>query len=148
MDPLYVIVGITSIAAVCTQLATRIYTISDRVRYAPVIMQDLAANMSLLSGTLENLAEVLQRGKAVYRPRVIEETPAIMARIQAVQNEIRKLIQRQRGFRARMGWLLNYGKVYELVERLEALRSAMNLVLWTVQLAITQKELPSHNLPM
>jgi hypothetical protein len=43
MDPFSVIVGITSIAAVCTQLAITIYTISDRVRYAPVIMQDLAA---------------------------------------------------------------------------------------------------------
>jgi hypothetical protein len=139
-DPLSVIAGIAGIAVAGVQLSNALYQISDKLMHAPRAIRDVASNMSLLSSILENLADVLKQGQGVYKRRVITETESILERFKRVQKEVSKIVKRQGGMRARMGWVFNSSKVGELLDQIEALKSAMNLVLWTVHLAIVQKD--------
>lgn len=145
-DPLSIIAGIAGIAAVSAQLANSMYIMSDKLLQAPALIQDLVSNMSLFSGILENLADILDRGKGIYQPRVLQAADDITQRMKAIHVEVKKIAKRQRGFRARMGWVFNSSKVAELLDRMEALKSAMNLVLWTIQLAMSQKS-PVDSIP-
>lgn len=144
-DPLSIIASIAGVATAGVHLANAVYRLSDKLVHAPQSMRDIASNMSLLSTILENLAEVLQQGRGVYKARVLHETEALLDRFKGVQKEVGKIVRKQRGFRRRLGWALQYGKAEELLEKIEALKSALNLVLWTVHLAMSQKTTrPSH----
>lgn len=139
-DPLSVIASIAGIAAASAQLANAVYSISDKLMHAPLEIRNIASNMSLLSSILENLAQVLEQGKDVYKAHLLLEADSILQRMRDVQKDVAKMVKRQKGVRARFKWVLSYKKVGELGTRIEALKSALGLVLWTVQLAMWKKD--------
>jgi len=138
-DPLSAIAGIAGIAVASVQLSNALYQTGDRLTNAPRAIRDVASNMSLLSSILENMDDVLHRAKDICKPRIIQDTVEILNRVKEIQKEVRKIVKRQRGLRGRVGWVFNFGKVSELLDKIEALKSAMNLVLWTIQLAMEQR---------
>lgn len=138
-DPLSIIAGISGIAVASAQLANSLHTLCDRAMHAPSAIRDLSSNMSLLSGILDAVADVLDKGKGVCKPQVLSNTSSILKRMKRVQKEVRKIIKQNRGLRARISWALNFAKVAELLQRIEALKSALTLLLLTVQLAVSQK---------
>jgi|TARA_R110002003_G_scaffold140_15_gene12839 hypothetical protein len=96
--------------------------------------------MSLLSSILDSQAEVLAKGQGLYKAQVLENTNTILKRIKGIQREVRRMVKQKSGVRARLNWaFFDYSKVRELSERIEALKSALNLVLSTLQLAIAQE---------
>jgi hypothetical protein len=105
-------------------------------------MRNIASGLTHLSAILEDLSEVLEEGrrKNVYRPRVLERTETILHRFRDVQEKIEKILKKQGGLRGRLGWVLKSEKVFELVGEIESLKSAMNLVLWTVHFAMERKK--------
>ena len=135
-DPLSVISGVVGIATAGVQLANVIYNMSARFSGAHREMFSIADNLSLLSGILEELAEVLNQGQSVIKPQVLAKAEAINLRFHDVQEKVEKLIKACRGRRGRLMWYLNFEKAQELLGELEALKSGLNLVLWTVQLAV------------
>lgn len=139
-DPLSVIAGITGVSIACAQLASVVYTACDRTRYAPASTREIASSMSLLSSILDSQAEVLAKGQGLYKAQVLENTNTILKRIKGIQREVRRMVKQKSGVRARLNWaFFDYSKVRELSERIEALKSALNLVLSTLQLAIAQE---------
>lgn len=138
-DPLSIVSGVVGIAAAGAQLATVIYDMSGRFAGAHKEMMAIADNLLFLSGIMEDLAAVLKKGQRIYKPHVLEKTQTIQARFQAVQQKIEKIVKKYRGLRGRAMWCLNYNKAQELLNDLEALKSSLNLVLWTIHLAENQK---------
>jgi hypothetical protein len=139
-DPLSIIAGIVGIAAGAAQLANAVYSLSDKLMHAPLEIRNIASNMSLLSSILENLAQVLDQGKGVYKAHLLLEAESILQRMKDVQRDVAKMVKRQKGLRARVKWVFSNSKVTELGTRIEGLKSALGLVLWTVQLAMWKKE--------
>lgn len=139
-DPFSIVAGVSGVAIACAQVANSVYTLCDRAASAPHCIREIASNMLLLSSILDTLAEVLDKEKGVYKPQVLGNTQSILKRIKRVQKEVRKILKQNRGLRARIKWALNWAKVMELLQRIEALKSGLTLVLLTIQLAITQKQ--------
>ncbi|CAI6342028.1 unnamed protein product [Periconia digitata] len=139
-DPISLIAGIVGIAAATAQLSNAVYTLSDKIMHAPLEIRNIASNMLLLSSILENLAQVLEEGKDVYKEHLLLEAESILERMKEVQKDVGKMLKRQKGVRARVKWVLSYKKVGELGARIEALKSALGLVLSTVQLAMWKRD--------
>lgn len=135
-DPVSVILGVLGAAAASAQLAKVVHDFSDKVKNAPNQMRDIAWNMSLLSNIFKSLAEILEYGEGLYKPQVLIDTQSIMDRMKKIQRRIRKLVANHSGLRARVRWLLNSGIVAELLGKIEALKSSLNLIINTMQLAV------------
>jgi hypothetical protein len=135
-DPLSAIAGIVGIAAAAASLANTVYRFSDNVSNARIQMYDVASEMIQLSNILSTLDTVLKQGQGTYKPQILTETKSILDRVEKTQHEIRKIVKRNSGIRARVKWALSSGKVAELLDRIEALKSSLGIVLATVQLAM------------
>jgi hypothetical protein len=139
-DPLSVIAGIVGIAAASAHLANTVHDFGDRFSNARSQMHEVGSETAHLSGILANLAVILEQGHGKYKVQVLTDTKSIIERIERVQDDIRKMIRRNSGFRARVGWALSPGKIAELLNRIEALKSSLSIVLATVQLAVAYSE--------
>ncbi|KAF1838994.1 hypothetical protein BDW02DRAFT_644118 [Decorospora gaudefroyi] len=139
MDPLSIITGIAGIAAASAQLGVSVHAFSDKFKNAPVQMREIASNMTLLSSILQTLSTILEQGKGVYKPQVLTDTGSIMQRMKKIQDEVRKIVS-SRGLRARVKWALSCGAVTELLDKIEALKSSLNLVINMIQLGIAFEE--------
>jgi hypothetical protein len=138
-DPLSVIAGLTGVSVACAQIAHSVHTLCDRFRHAPHDIRDIGRNMSFLSGILDSLGEILQRGKGSYKPRLLNDTNAIAKRLNRVIKEVDKLINRKPSFRGRMTWaLFDHVKTAELLRKIEALKSTLTIVLAVIHLAMAQ----------
>ncbi|KAJ8110392.1 hypothetical protein OPT61_g6761 [Boeremia exigua] len=113
-DPLSIIAGIVGVAVASAQLANKVHDFTDKVKNAPSQMHDIASEMSHLSGIIKLLATVLEEGSGAYKP----------------QNS------GTFGIRTRVKWVLSSGKVAELLDRIEALKSSLSILLNTTQLAV------------
>ncbi|KAJ4311238.1 hypothetical protein N0V94_008045 [Neodidymelliopsis sp. IMI 364377] len=139
-DPLSVIAGIVGIAAASAHLANTVHDFGDRFNNARSQMHEVGSETAHLSSILANLAVILEQGHGKYKVQVLTDTKSIIERIERVQDDIRKMIRRNSGFRARVGWALSPGKIAELLNRIEALKSSLSIVLATVQLAVAHSE--------
>jgi hypothetical protein len=134
-DPLTIITGIVGIAAASAQLRASVHAFSDKFKNAPVQMHDFATNMTLLSSILRNLGNILKQGKGVYKPQILTDTQSVIERLKKVQEEVQKILSKS-DFRARVKGALSSGAVTELLERIEALKSSLTLIINTIQLAM------------
>lgn len=139
-DPLSIIGSIVGIAVASAQLANKVHDFADKYRNAPAQMHDVAAEMSQLSSIFDLLANVLKEGSGTYKPQVLSDANDMLNRVQKIQEEIMKLMKSNSGIRARMKWVLSAGKVGELLDRIEALKSSLSILLDTTQLAIAHRD--------
>jgi hypothetical protein len=138
-DPLSVVAGVTGVSVACAQIAHSVHTLCDKFRNAPRDVREIGRNMLDLSGILDSLGEILQRGKGSYKPRLLRDTNAITKRLNRVIKQVDKLINRRPSFRGRMTWaLFDHTKTEELLRKIEALKSTLTMVLAVVQLALAQ----------
>jgi hypothetical protein len=56
------------------------------------------------------------------------------------------MLEKNRGFRARVICILSAGKVAELLDRIEALKSSLSILLDTTQLAVAYRDLVSDRI--
>ena len=139
-DPLSIIASIAGVGVASAQLANKVYDFTDKYRNAPAQMQDVASEMSHLSSIFSLLATVLSHGQGLYKPQVLQDAASIIGRVNKIQDEIKKLMKRNSGVRARIKWVMSFGKVSELLDRIEALKSSLSILLDTTQLALTTRE--------
>lgn len=139
-DPLSIIAGIVGIAAASAHLANTVHDFGDRFNNARSQMHNVGSEMSQLSGILKNLAIILEQGRGKYKLQVLTDTKSIIERVEKVQKEIRRMVKKNSGFRARVRWALSSGKIAELLDRIEALKSSLSIVIATVQLAVALSE--------
>ncbi|KAF2731290.1 hypothetical protein EJ04DRAFT_554854 [Polyplosphaeria fusca] len=139
-DPLSVIGSVVGVVAAGTELAIVLYKHFDTAKNAPRSMREVASNLSLLSTILENIRDVLERHKHVYKERLWKETQGILEKYEDVQKDVRELIKRQGGIRAKMKWVIVSTKMQELLLKMEGVKSAMNLVLGLINLAVVLKD--------
>jgi hypothetical protein len=144
-DPLSVIAGVTGVSIACAQLANATITICDKARYAPTELREIGSNMSLLSSILDSLAEVLNRGQDMCKPRLLNDTNTIIQRLRVLRKEVKTMIKSKPGLKGRLNWaLFDHGKTMEILQRIEAMKTALMLVLATIQLAMAQEEPKDH----
>ncbi|PVI02089.1 hypothetical protein DM02DRAFT_653843 [Periconia macrospinosa] len=74
-----------------------VYRICDKIIYGSQELQKIADGMTVLSKVLQDVADVLEAAKAkcVYRPRVLEDTGAVLKRFESVQADVRKITESQ-----------------------------------------------------
>ncbi|KAJ9646362.1 hypothetical protein H2199_002411 [Coniosporium tulheliwenetii] len=139
-DPVSIVASAAGIAAAGVQLSLSLYQITETVIHAPKEIGEIATEISLLATILERLGTVLEEGEDVYKPRLVSDTKSILSKFDSVQKEVQKLVSKSRKLK-RLWWMFQSGKVKGLMSKIEALKSAMNLVLWTLQMATEQKKL-------
>lgn len=145
-DPFSIIAGIVGVAAASAHLANKVHDFTDKVKNAPTQMHDVAFEMSQLSSIFKLLATTLEDGRGAYDPQVLTDADSICHRVRGLQDEIDKLMRKNRGDRGRIGipsrikWVLSYGRVAELLDRIEAAKSSLSLLLDTTQLAVASRE--------
>lgn len=125
------------------QLANKVHDFTDKVKNAPTQMHDIASEMSHLSSIFNLLATVLEEGSGAYKPQVLTDAESILRRVKKIQEEIRRLMKKNSGtygIRTRLKWVLSSGKVAELLDRIEALKSSLSILLDTTQLAVACRE--------
>ncbi|KAH6612161.1 hypothetical protein C7974DRAFT_419056 [Boeremia exigua] len=139
-DPLSIVASIVGVGVASAQLANKVYDFTDKYKNAPAQMQDIASEMSHLSSIFSLLANVLKEGQGAYKPQVLKDVGSILGRVEKIQEEIRKLMKRNGGVRARVKWAMSFGKVSELLDRVEALKSSLSVLLDTALLALACRE--------
>jgi translation initiation factor 2B subunit (eIF-2B alpha/beta/delta family) len=128
-DPLSAIASIVGIDAAAASLANTVYKFSDDISNARIQMHDVASEMIQLSNILNTLYAVLRQGQGTYKPQILADSKSILDRVEKIQQEIHKIVKRNSGFRARVKGALSSGKVAELLDRIEAMKSSLGIVL-------------------
>jgi hypothetical protein len=90
-DPLSIIAGIVSAAVASARLANKVHDFIDKYRNAPTQMQDIASEVLHLSSIFNLLATVLKEGSGAYKRQVLNNTESILGRVKRIQEETRKL---------------------------------------------------------
>lgn len=139
-DPLSIIASIVGVAVASAQLANKVHDFTDKYRNAPAQMHAIDSEMSHLSSIFNLLADVLKEGSGAYKPQVLSDAKDILGRVKNIQDEIKKMMKKNSGLRARMKWVMSAGKVAELLDRIEALKSSLSILLDTTQLAVAYRD--------
>ena len=137
-DPLSIAGSIAGIVTGGAQLSICLYNIASRLKSAPQEVADLAGEISFLSQTLSTIGDVLKQGKSLYTPCMLWELELRISRIEEIHREVRGLTKSGRGLH-RFLWIIRTGRVKALMARVESHKSAMSLVLSTMQLALFQR---------
>lgn len=140
-DPLSIIASVLAIIATAVKVATTVYSIADKMIAAPRELREVGANMNILATILESLAEVLDKGKGLYKEALINTIQSILKRFEAVQKDVMEILgKKQQGVRRRVAWYLKAPKLADSLIRIEGLKSATQLVLSMMNLAIVQTD--------
>jgi hypothetical protein len=123
-----------AIANAAATLSRVLFDITETLKNARSEIADIAQTLSLLSGTLHFLADVLNTQQHLCKPTLFQNTRDIIGQYKQVDVELRKLIENPNQL-ARLTWHIKKAKVKSLLQRLEAIKTSLTLVLNVIQLA-------------
>ena len=144
-DPLSVIVSITSLVAVGTQLTIKIKDLSDGFRDAPKEIADMSRQLSTLCGILGRLERILKQDFDSHPPfppdsvgdlsGVLECCMKIFIRLQGLVQKFNAYKQESvlTRFRKQLRWVLSEKELAKLCTALEAHKATLNVTLVLTQ---------------
>lgn len=139
MDPLSIIASIAGIAAAGTALSKAIYEFVSTNRGASREMLDIARTIADLSIILGELRRVLRDGSELCNRKYLRRIKSATRRISRIHREIHQLMDDSRGF-VSFKWRLKRSEVQEKLARIECHKTAINLMLNILVLAITTRK--------
>lgn len=140
MDPLSIIASIAGVSTAGISLSRAIYDAISSVRNAPKEVSGIARGLSDLSITLRELQRVLNKGKDVYRRKLIRRVASAVKRMGRVQREIKELLDGT-GSLPQLKWIFRKSKTMELLYAIESHKTGISLILQTMMLAIQLKQI-------
>ncbi len=148
MDPLSIIGSVAGVATAGVSLAAVIFETLDTYRNAPREISTIARGIQDVTLVLDQLVEVLSNGHDLHTKRLRTSVIAVVRRIDDVHEEVWDLIERGESGFGRIKWtLLRKGKLRDLVTRIEAHKSTIQLVCTTLLLAMQQRRVAKSREP-
>lgn len=135
MDPLSLIASIAGISQAGASLSKAIYELISSARGAPKEVADIARGIADLSIILSELRRVLREGTSLYRRKLLRNIRSAMKRIAKIHGSISDLIDVGSGV-GRLKWAFRRSTSVQLLYQIEAHKSAINMVLQTMMLAV------------
>ena len=144
-DPFSVAASVVGVATAALQLYTSVSNFIRKVRNAPREMSQVGFSMIILSGIMDDIADVLKKGGDIYQKNLVDRVKAIVSMFDNIHEEVMQIIASSPKSKAqrvcsRILWSLEARNMAQLLTRIEALKSSMHLVLHTIVLAIMQDD--------
>ena len=142
-DPLSVVASVTDVAQAATKLSLALYAVSNRILNGPKELTELASELSEVSVAIRDLDFLLDRNKKVVRAGLIEITKEILEKFDALQKEIRGIIEEvhESGDSKRLKRIFKHPRVREVYLELGCLKTLLRLAITTLQVAIEQRKI-------
>ncbi|KAK0639167.1 hypothetical protein B0T16DRAFT_360466, partial [Cercophora newfieldiana] len=139
MDPLSIIGSVAGVATAGVSLVSVLFEAIDTYRNAPKEISTIARGIQELSFILDHLVEVLSDGREIYTKLLRNSVLTAVNQIDDVHEEVWDLIERGESGFGRVKWTFRKSKMRDLVVRIEAQKSTIQLVCTTLLLAMQQR---------
>ncbi|KAK4451044.1 hypothetical protein QBC34DRAFT_402054 [Podospora aff. communis PSN243] len=148
MDPLSIIGSVAGVATAGVSLVSVLFETVETYRNAPKEIGTIARGIQDLSLVLDQLVQVLSDGSDMHTRRLRKSVLATVKRIDDVHDEVWDLVERGDSSFGRVKWTLFLkGKMRDLVARIEAHKSTVQLVCTTLLLAMQQRHVAKSKEP-
>jgi hypothetical protein len=148
MDPLSIIGSVAGVATAGLSLVTILFETLDTYRSAPKEVSTIARGIQDLSLVLDQLVDALSTGHEMHTRRLRKSALAVVKRIDDIHDEVWDLVERGGSGFGRIKWtFLLKRKMRELVSRIEAHKSTVQLLCTTLLLAMQQRRATESKKP-
>ncbi|KAL1640076.1 hypothetical protein SLS58_007343 [Diplodia intermedia] len=145
MDPISIIGTAIGVAAVAVELSFKLHEIARTLKDAPREIEDIASEMSILTMILENIDDCLHNHRDLYKDRLGHDVVQILMRFGALTDELKSLLLNlTRKKFARWRFFKKRPRFQELLKKMEAVKTSMNLVLSVMNLAQVHRRREGH----
>ena len=127
-----------TVANSAATLSCALFDFVETIKNARKEIAYIAQQLSLLSGSLLLLTEVVESQQSLCSPKLFQNTAAVLKQYGQVEIEIRKLLERPRT----LTWFVKKVKVKPLLQEIEAIKTLLSLQLSIIQLARTEVSQP------
>ncbi|KAL1614375.1 hypothetical protein SLS54_009802 [Diplodia seriata] len=136
MDPISIIGTAVGVGAVAVELSFKLHEIARTLKDASKEIEDIASEMSILTMILENIDNCLHNHRDLYKDRLGHDVVQILVRFGALTDELKSLLLNlTRKKFARWRFFKKRPWFQELLKKMEAVKTSMNLVLSVMNLA-------------
>ncbi|EUC46119.1 hypothetical protein COCMIDRAFT_36207 [Bipolaris oryzae ATCC 44560] len=129
-----IVASAITIGASAAQLSLALFDVAHTIKNAPKQIAEIAEEFSLLSESLQTLADIIRTNQNVCKPALYQNTHTIISRYKQVDAEIKKLIDTPRKL-AGLQWYINKPKAKGLLKKVEGIKTALILQLNIIRLA-------------
>jgi hypothetical protein len=141
-DPLSITASVIGVAGAAAEIATRIYKIIKKMADAPIEMAKAAEDITFVASLFSSASDMLERRKGTNDDKLVAQMNFVLRRFDDVKKKAMKIFEKPQysltdSFAElfdRIRWCLKSGKLTELLLDIEALKSALQLVLQMLQL--------------
>ncbi|RYP66303.1 hypothetical protein DL771_007885 [Monosporascus sp. 5C6A] len=133
--------SVAGVASAGASLSTALFDIIAAYRDAPRDIAEMARGVSDLSLVLDHLIDVIREGEKIYRRKLLWSVDSAIQRIDDVHEEIWHLVDAGNGSLARMRWVFRRSKTSQLLFKIEAHKSTLQIVTTTLLLAVEQRKI-------
>ncbi|KAK8246489.1 hypothetical protein HDK90DRAFT_12329 [Phyllosticta capitalensis] len=137
-DPITIISIVGGAASAGWELSQFLYQMVDTVKNGREEVRRLAHGLVNMSNVLEHLKKELDEAEGLYKPLFIKSIQSILEDYSALRKTIESHIKKK-GRMQRVRWIWRSMKVEKPLKELEALKSALDLNLQVMKLAIDHK---------
>jgi hypothetical protein len=143
MDPLSIAASITGVATAGAQISLVLFDMVNKMLHANKAIEEIATEMSHLSAALESIQDILHEGmrKKLYKECLLSNLHLLLKRIDEIHALIRRKTNRgANGLQFRIKWgVLGSAQTQTLIAKLAGVKSTLNVMLSTMQLALYQR---------
>ncbi|KAJ6280395.1 hypothetical protein J3E71DRAFT_200321 [Bipolaris maydis] len=129
-----IVASAITIGASAAQLSLALFDVAHTIKNAPKQIAEIAEEFSLVSESLQTLADIIRANQNLCKPALFKNTHTIISRYKQVDAEIKKLIDTPRKL-AGLQWYINKPKAKGLLKKVEGIKTALILELNIIRLA-------------
>lgn len=115
------------------QLSLALFRVTQTLDQAPQGIADIAEEISLLAGSLQTLAHVVEGNERICRHALFQNTLAILQRYDEIDRELKELFDAEEGLK--LMWETKQPKLKGILRTAEGINTALNLELNIIRLA-------------
>jgi hypothetical protein len=131
--------AVAATAQGAAQLSKVVFKVVSTFKNAPKEMNTIASELSLFSGSLQTLADIIAHYERLCKPQFFEGTKTIMLGYRDIENDLKLLIDTSSPKTLlKLRWCMAKPKAKNLLRKIEGIKSALTLQLQIVQLAKEQ----------
>jgi hypothetical protein len=140
MDPLSITASIAGVATAGITISMGLYDLAHKIKHAPKEVADLAQELSFLSSLLRSLRSNMRDHAHLCKRRLLTDTKDILRNIRGAYSDIKKLAMDSSSNFYRLKLVFKSSKTKAIIAKIEGLKSTVNLIQNTLQLAILHKQ--------
>ncbi len=141
------LLSLTGAASVGVSLSTALFDLISSYAGDPRDIAEIARGVSDLSLVLDRLIVVVEDGSQICQRKLVRSVDSAIQKVKNVQREIWQLVDAGKSNPARLQWVFRRSKTMQLLFRIEAHKSMLQIVTTTILLAMEQRKYARYCLP-